>query len=752
MSAIDRLYPGDTVVGLSGDALVIATVVMLLAIVLCAPARRHAAWRHSVLRTALLLVLVSPAIAWAARQLPLPRLLNGALREEPTPAWPEPVALGAAQTAQTAEPGLAPEGLRPAPDMAAHPPLDVPAPAATRWRPLATGTVIVWLAGVAFGLLRLLHGHRHLRMLRRSLVPPTRADLPEVFDAVRAATGVRHLPPVKTSPMVAEPLTLGVLSPVVVLPVEALDDLSADSLRDVLIHECAHAVRRDPVMGWLQRWVAAWMWLHPLIHRLNRSLSRAREELCDNYVLRVSDRARYSSTLLALARRRPTSRPAAGVLCLLEPRWSLEQRVAGLLDGRRISMIRLNRTRSAVLTLALVLGAAVPALSHSFAPPAAPHDIDLRGIWDGGDWGVVTIGDGSGTYTDTYSQEPGTLHFAATGDHAFSGYWKESDRHGGTIEFEVTGDGRVIEGTYHTSRRAQFHPGSQGDFRWVKKARAKRELAADPAIRKEQEKVEALQGFLAEMLVKVEPQLGQEEVQVREILDRASEQISTLDLVPAELQRTLGITYFQLGELQQALVHLRAASAINPEDSRTHVALGDTLVSLGQQKEAAAHFEQAIELDPANPQHLLRLAQSYQRMGRLAEARMLLERALELAPADGEVLQSYGSLMLEVGDMDRAQVFLRRAHTMLRSKLGEEHPMTVRALTNLGVLLHKNGQQEESIKLLEEALWILGNDHPQTADVHRIFAQVLLEMGRVEESQAHAREAARRTEKDSDDN
>ena len=50
----------------------------------------------------------------------------------------------------------------------------------------------------------------------------------------------------------------------------------------------------------MQRLIAVAFWPQPLLHFLNRELSRSREEICDNHVLRFAEKVGYGETLLKL--------------------------------------------------------------------------------------------------------------------------------------------------------------------------------------------------------------------------------------------------------------------------------------------------------------------------------------------------------------------------------------------------------------------------------------------------------------------
>src|SRR5439155_19580582 len=99
---------------------------------------------------------------------------------------------------------------------------------------------------------------------------------------------------------------------------------------------------------------------HPLVHYLTRRRARAREEICDTYVVRHGDRCAYARTLLTLATRGASGPFAAAALS--DGHWKLEDRVAGLLDPGRNLMTRLNPWKF-VGAAALLLTAGVAAAS-----------------------------------------------------------------------------------------------------------------------------------------------------------------------------------------------------------------------------------------------------------------------------------------------------------------------------------------------------------------------------------------------------
>ena len=226
----------------------------------------------------------------------------------------------------------------------------------------------VWLAGSVWLLARWVSGSRAASRLRRGAIPLD-GDLHAVaLAATREALGAQGLPPILLSPHVQEPLALGPWRAAVLLPAFLPERLSPEEFRDVLVHECAHLRQRHHLSALAEALVGMLFWPHPLVRRVCRELAAAREEVCDNFVLRGGSPTRYARTLLALAEARHDTDPSEPVetdsvrkarsvhqglqwvrVPMMRRRGALRRRVEGLLDRGRPRDTRCGRRQAPVL-------------------------------------------------------------------------------------------------------------------------------------------------------------------------------------------------------------------------------------------------------------------------------------------------------------------------------------------------------------------------------------------------------------------
>jgi WD40 repeat protein len=218
----------------------------------------------------------------------------------------------------------------------------------------------IWAVGVAVLLARLIHGGYRVARICREAATVDRGRLGDVLARVEKVFGLPGPPRLLMSDRLSTAVAAGWVRPAVIVPRSYFESLSSDELFDVLVHEMAHLIRRDPLIVLLQRFSEAAYWPHPLVHLLNRRLSRAREEICDNYVLRQTDPRSYARLLLRLVESLPGSAAPAGMPAFISPRWDLKQRVEGLVDLRRRPSIAPTRRLLAVTaTVFLIVGLVV---------------------------------------------------------------------------------------------------------------------------------------------------------------------------------------------------------------------------------------------------------------------------------------------------------------------------------------------------------------------------------------------------------
>jgi beta-lactamase regulating signal transducer with metallopeptidase domain len=370
MNLLAPLAQGGFLTRVALGTLLQATAVILVAALLSATLlRRRAAARYSLWLVALVWVILSPTVVVVAGRVSVPvplRVVTLFDTQERALSSDEPArdqGQGAILPGPTWERNELPVQVRvggPGPaNVAAHP--------QGQGVHVAASVLVLWAIGLLIGLGRIGWGWRKLAALTRKARPLDSARYGATLAAVRDALGVDSLPPVLASDDVKGPVALGLFRPRVLLPEGLAEVITRRELRDILVHECAHALRHDPWVGLAQRLIGSLYWPYPPVHYLNCQLSRAREEVCDNHVLRCDDACGYARALLnVMLRCRPFPGPRPG-LGLIGTPWTLTDRVAGLLDPARVpSTQATGRAKAALATTLVATG--LTAASVQFAP------------------------------------------------------------------------------------------------------------------------------------------------------------------------------------------------------------------------------------------------------------------------------------------------------------------------------------------------------------------------------------------------
>lgn len=235
---------------------------------------------------------------------------------------------------------------------------------------------------------------------------------------------------------------------------------------------------------------------------------------------------------------------------------------------------------------------------------------------------------------------------------------------------------------------------------------------------------------------------------------------ASLDAGNPAVHRRLGEAYRATQRYNEAIIEIRAAMALQPQDATLTFLLGRSQEGLGETEAALASFLRAGTLDPGygeahkhaselagklgrrdvsdschtlqlhlqqvaegdtmaretmaqlrnavvdapeNPIHHARLGGFYLYHGYLVEAMALFERAITLGPNDMWLMTEFGGLLSKSGNGAEALDFYLRALTV--------NPDYGPALINTGGILNALGRHEEAIPYFEHAL-VLAPENP----------------------------------------
>ncbi len=350
-----------------------ATAITILVILIDRMLRKASATlRYGLFLAAFLTMALCPLATFPLTSSPV---------RETSPVLPQPVAIAHVEDM----PQLAPSAARPVPSalpVSAFPtllprpavadapppvPQPQPQPQLDHWKSLAPVVTGLYLLGVSLLLVRLvagLHGGRRLRLASQNV---TDTALLAMLAARAKAIGLRAVPAVALCSRLAVPVVVGVLRPMVLLPLTLASGLSPQQLEAILTHELAHIRRFDPLVNLLQRLIEAFLFFHPAVWYVSRRIRVERENCCDDLAVAAgAESLAYAQSLLHLAQHslagRAHRRSAAAALAAADKPSQLRSRISRLL-GSKQEETRLVRTWPAAMLLLVAAGVVIAAAS-----------------------------------------------------------------------------------------------------------------------------------------------------------------------------------------------------------------------------------------------------------------------------------------------------------------------------------------------------------------------------------------------------
>ncbi|MFZ4576477.1 MAG: tetratricopeptide repeat protein, partial [Phycisphaerales bacterium] len=272
--------------------------------------------------------------------------------------------------------------------------------------------------------------------------------------------------------------------------------------------------------------------------------------------------------------------------------------------------------------------------------------------------------------------------------------------------------------------------------------------------------------FLAQMLSSADPGALGRDVRVREVLDRAApavgEHFKDRPSSEARAREAIGSTYIGLGEYGSALEQLERAFEIRasnpgPEHlvtARTELAYATALACKERSEEARLHYvhsavvlERALGSDhPDVVAAILGRARVAMQLQDFESAIQLFQKAIApgerragpMQESDFSARLEYGFLLRRLGKHSESAELYAKTIPLLREELGNDHPLTLSAISGAAGVDGALGKTAESEALMRELLAarerVLGPDHADTLGAVNNLAILLGATGRTEEA------------------
>jgi bla regulator protein blaR1 len=219
--------------------------------------------------------------------------------------------------------------------------------------------VLLWFVGVAVFGVRLVGGWLYVNQLKTSATQPANAALTQTLNQLARQLNLRPVVLLRESARVAVPVVVGVLKPVVLLPIGLVAGLSMAEVEAVLAHELAHVRRNDFVINLLQSVIEVLYFFHPALWWLSARVREERENCCDDLALTLCADGKTLARALAnveafrLAQQTPT--PALA-MAFSSPKKQLLHRVRRVLGVSVRPAVSNSSLAGLTLATLLVLG------------------------------------------------------------------------------------------------------------------------------------------------------------------------------------------------------------------------------------------------------------------------------------------------------------------------------------------------------------------------------------------------------------
>jgi beta-lactamase regulating signal transducer with metallopeptidase domain len=177
-------------------------------------------------------------------------------------------------------------------------------PGLEMWFPVL---VAIYVAGVAVMTIKLTLDLLQLQQIKKKQILPIDEAWEKHLQKLSAQLKIPRRVKLLISQYIQVPVMIGFLKPVILLPVAMFNNLTAEQLEAILLHELAHIKRNDYLLNIFQSIVETILFFNPFVWWISKNIRLEREHCCDDLVLTNQVQPlHYAKALVALEEYRLT--------------------------------------------------------------------------------------------------------------------------------------------------------------------------------------------------------------------------------------------------------------------------------------------------------------------------------------------------------------------------------------------------------------------------------------------------------------
>ena len=210
---------------------------------------------------------------------------------------------------------------------------------------------VVYLVLLILPLLNFIRNYRYVQVIRRYGLTKADVQWRMFVQKMAAQMGINKPVHVWMSEFVTSPVTIGYLKPIILLPVAAINHLSAEQTEAVLLHELSHIRRFDFLINIITKIIQTILYFNPFVKAFANIIEEEREKNCDEMVLQFQYEPHgYASALLALEKATQVS-PSLAVAASGGKKNTLLARIESIMGIRKKPVFSFNKLAGVVAAL-----------------------------------------------------------------------------------------------------------------------------------------------------------------------------------------------------------------------------------------------------------------------------------------------------------------------------------------------------------------------------------------------------------------